>query len=206
MNKMEYRDLSKYEKLAQVEELNFCHAERHSAAVYLKALWLNDTQRLNEYESLGDTPRQFLMNKREYDKGLLFGFTEKKFNEYGWLSNAKFTEQERIEFFHKKGWVAHNYLILGKGLNGKWTYGASYSTGGAGGGYGISVWGKIFDSRKACLAAALQEIMDGHRKNGISLKNDTSNFNPQYSRIIVKQVKDLYDTITGRKVIQLSLF
>ena len=110
MNKMEYRDLSKYEKLAQVEELNFCRAERRSAAAYLKALWLNDTQTLNEYESLGDTPRQFLMNKREYDNGLLFGFTEKKFNEYGWRSNSN---------------------------------GASYSTGGAGGGYGISVWGKI---------------------------------------------------------------
>jgi hypothetical protein len=175
-------------------------------AAYLKALWLNDRKTIEEYESFGNDMRHILMNKREYDKGLLFGFTEKKFNEYGWLSNAEFTEKERIDFFHKKGWASFNYVIIGKGLNGKWTYGASYSTGSSGGGYGINVYGKRFDSRKACLAAALQEIMDCHRENGIRLKNDTTNFNSQYSKIIVKQVKDLYDTVTGRKGIQLSLF
>jgi hypothetical protein len=144
------------------------------------------------------------MNKREYDNGLLFGFTEKKFNEYGWLSNAEFTEQERIEFFHKQGWAAFNHITIGKGLNEKWTYGVSYSTGGAGGGYGIGVWGKIFDSRKECLAVALQDIMDCHRKNKVS--ETTSNCRTQYSTIIYNQVKDLYDTVMGRKIIQLSLF
>ena len=176
-------------------------------ATYLKALRKNNQQQIEEYESFGDSPRQIIMNRRAYDRGQLFGFTEKLFSQYGWLQNGTFAEKEEIRFIHKLGWAATNHLTIGRGENGKWTYGVSFSTGSWGHCYGLSVWGKIFDNRKECLKAALQEILDGHREAAEKLKNYTcGNFNAQNSKEVVRQVKLVFDELTGRKAVQLELF
>jgi hypothetical protein len=176
-------------------------------AIYLKALSRGDRQITGEYESFGNSPRQIIMNRRAYDRGQLFGFTEKYFSQYGWLQNSPFTEREEIRFIHKPGWAATNHLTIGQGENGKWTYGVSFSTGSWGHCYGLSIWGKVFDSRKECLKTALQEILDGHREAAERLKNDTcGNFNSQYSKGVTRQVKNLLDVLTGRKAVQLELF
>ena len=195
---MEYKDLSAYEKLKQMQEVNFCRVERHNAAVYLNALRRNDRTVIEEYESFGDSPRQLLMNKREYERHLLFGFTKKEFNEYGWLERPNFLEREEIKFPHRDGWAVGNYITLGKGQNGKWTYGMSYSYSTGGAGYGLGIWGKIFDNRKDCLTSALNEMMTGLNKD--SSKTD------KYTLSVLKQAKNLFDEITGRKAIQLSFF
>lgn len=194
---MEYKELSAYEKLKKIQDINFCRVERHNVAVYLNALRRNDRAIIEEYESFGDTPRQLLMNKREYERHLLFGFTKKEFNEYGWLERPDFLEREEIQFPHRDGWAVSNHITLGKGLNGKWTYGMSYSYSTGGAGYGLGVWGKIFDNRKDCLTAALNEMMKGLDKD--SSKTD------RYAINVLKQVKALFDEITGRKPVQLEL-
>ncbi len=181
-----------------MQEVNFCRAERHNAAVYLNALRRNDRAIIEEYESFGDSPRQLLMNKREYERHLLFGFTKKEFNEYGWLERPNFLEREEIKFPHRDGWAVGNYITLGKGQNGKWTYGMSYSYSTGGAGYGLGIWGKIFDNRKDCLTSALNEMMTGLNKD--SSKTD------KYTLSVLKQAKNLFDEITGRKAIQLSFF
>lgn len=71
----------------------------------------------------------------------------------------------------------------------------SYSTGGAG--YGLGVWGKLFDNRKDCLTAALNELRAGLEKD--SSKTD------RYTINVLKQAKALFDEITGRKPVQLTL-
>jgi hypothetical protein len=194
---MEYKELSAYEKLEQIQEVNFCRAERHNVAVYLNALRRNDRVVIEEYESFGDTPRQLLMNQREYERYLLFGFTNKVFNQYGWLEKPIFLEREEIQFPHRDGWVVSNHITLGKGLNGKWTYGVSYSHSTGGSGYGLGVWGKIFDNRKDCLKSALNEMLTGLEKD--SSKTD------RYALNVLKQAKALFDEITGRKPVQLEL-
>lgn len=158
---MGYKKLSAYEKLKEIQEVNFCRAESHCVAVYLNALRKNDRAIIDEYESFGDTPRQIIMNKRDYERHLQFGFTKKAFNEYGWLEKPDFQEWERIEFPHKDGWAVSNYITLGKGENGKWSYGMSYSYSTGGAGYGLGVWRKLFDNRKESLKAALTEMMTG---------------------------------------------
>ena len=194
---MEYKELSVYEKLEKIQDINFCRAERHNVVVYLNALRRNDRAIIDEYESFGDTPRQLLMNKQEYERHLLFGFTKKEFNEYGWLEKPVFLEREEIQFPHRDGWAVSNHITLGKGLNRKWTYGMSYSYSTGGSGYGLGVWGKIFDNRKDCLTAALNEMMKGLEKD--SSKTD------RYAINVLKQVKALFDEITGRKPVQLEL-
>jgi len=195
---MKYRDLQVNEKIEQVRQYRPSRDERRYMAIYLKALRQNNRELTEEYESFGDSLRQIIMNRRAYERGQLFGFTEKHFSPYGWLQNSPFAEREEIRFIHKPGWASTNHLTLGRGENGKWTYGVSYSTGGWGHCYGLSVWGKIFDNRKECLKAALQEILDGHREASEKLKDDTcGNFNAQYSTEVTRQVKNLLDELTG---------
>lgn len=193
-----YKSLNKYQKLELMQEVNYCRAERHEAAIYLKALWLNDTDTIDYYESFGNSPRQIIMNKRDYDRHLLFGFTKKEFNQYGWLEKSEFLEKEHFEFPHRDGWAVSNHITIGKGINGKWSYGMSYSHSTGGSGSGLSAWGKIFDSRKECLITALEEMMRG-------LKRDSSS-SDKYAITVLKQAKELFDELTGRKAIQLSLF
>jgi len=57
-------------------------------ATYLKALRQNKRQITDEYESFGDSPHQIIMNRRTYDRGQLFGFTEKHFSPYDWLQRV----------------------------------------------------------------------------------------------------------------------
>jgi hypothetical protein len=128
---MEYRNLQIDEKIEQVRQYRPSREERPYMATYLKALRQDENQQLiNEYESFGDSPRQIIMNRREYDRGKLFGFTAKHFSPNGWLQNSTFTEREEIKFIHKQRWAATNRLTIGKGNNGKWSFGVSYSTGG----------------------------------------------------------------------------
>jgi hypothetical protein len=86
---------------------------------------------------------------------------------------------------------------VGKGLNGKWSYGVSYSHSTGGSGYGLGVWGKIFDNRKDCLKSALNDMLTGLEKD--SSKTD------RYALNVLKQAKALFDEITGRKPVQLEL-
>ena len=165
-------------------------------AVYLIALRRNDRKTIDEYESFGDDPRHIIMNRRAYDRGKLFGFTRKILNQCGWLENAEFTNVEQIEFIDRKGWAAFNYVIIGQGANGKWSYGASYSTGGSGGSYGLGIWGKIYNNRKECLTAALRELLSRHARQRERLKNDPTNFNPTLSNTVVRQVETILQEMT----------
>jgi len=200
---MDYKNLSMAEKIAKVQEYRPCGAEKKYQSAYLNALQSGNMQTVAGYEIFGDSPRQIIMNLNSYGQAQVFGFTGREFNEYGWLANARFTNVEHIEFFHKKDWAAHNYITIGRGANGKWSYGVSYSTGGAGGGYGLGIWGKVFDNRKECLAAALRELLNRHAQQWEHLKNDPANFNPTLSNIVVKQVQSMLQETTVAK--QLTL-
>ena len=201
---MDYKYLSASEKIEQLLEYRACKEERQYVALYLSALRDNDLQTVEEFESFGNSTRHIIMNRRAYDRGQLFGFIQKTMNESGWLDNARFRNVERIEFIDCKAWAALNYITIGEGANGKWSYGASYSTGGSGGGYGLGIWGEIFNNRKECLKVALQEILNRHTRQRERLKDDPTNFNPTLSNTVVKQVQTmLQETIVAK---QLTLF
>jgi hypothetical protein len=131
---MDYKKLSKYDKLSVIQKYNFAKCERHSVAIYLKALWLNDVKTINEYERFGKKPYQFFMNKRTYESQLLFGYTGMDLDQYGWLEAPELNNYEELVFSTKKENNGLNRVSIGQGLNGKWSFSVSYSTGAAGGG------------------------------------------------------------------------
>ncbi len=202
---MGYRDLTIQEKIERVREYNVWKEERHYVAVYLNALRRGDRPTIDEYESFGDDLRHIIMNHRAFDRGLLFGYDDKTLDENGWLVRPEFYDVEEIEFPHSKTRVAGNYATIGRSANGKWSYGLNYSTGNGGGGYGLDIWGKIFDCRKDCLVAALRELIDRHAKAKEWSKNDTcGNFNPTVSICVLKQVETMLAELTVAKQLTLS--
>ena len=194
----DFKLLNKYQKLAEIQDLNLIRAERKRAAIYLQALRKEDKETITYFEQFGHTARHILMNERAYNRGLIFGFNEIKLNEYGWLENAIFLDKETIEFPHREGWAVSNHITIAKGNNDKYTYCLSYSYNTGGGGYGLTVWGKVFNTRKECLIYALNDIKE--RLNSHSSDTD------KYTKSVLKQIKLHLDEQTGRKAIQLSLF
>lgn len=203
-----YKDLSPYEKLQEIQEYNFAKCERHFVAVYLKALWLKDLKTIEEYESFGENPHHFFMNKRTYERQLLFGYKEKSFDKYSWLETPKFNNYEELFFSPKKESTGSNRVSIGQGLNGKWSFSVSYSTGAAGGSSRCDIWGEIVDSRETAIIQGLTELIEKHNRQREQLykKDSCGNYREDYSRAIVRLVQDKLDEVMGKKGVQLELF
>lgn len=199
-----YHKLNKYEKLNEIQELNFARCERHNVAVYLKALWLNDIDLINEYERFGKTARQILMNKRQYDKNVEFGFTEISFDENGWLKRNEFEEIDKIEFQHPKEQWSNNYVDVAKAPNGVWFYQITFKLGNGGGGCNVSVWSDYRENKKEALISGIYLIISRHEKD-----KSKSDYNPAYSNHITKLCEEKKNELLGINEFsqkQLSLF
>ncbi|MFD0764472.1 hypothetical protein ACFQZI_06385 [Mucilaginibacter lutimaris] len=139
-----------------------------------------DTSLLNWFNGFGDSFRSIIMNVYAYRKGLEFGFTEIAFDQYGWLLRPRFLFTEELVFGNEKRYGEHSTLKIAKGNHNVWTNALSYSFGTAGGGSGLSVFGKQFNSREAAVSAGILEL-----KTRMTAKvgdSDRSNYNPQVIR------------------------
>lgn len=204
-----FKSLSKYEKLQYIQESGVCgKRDRHEMAKYLKALWLNDQDYIQEFEKYGDNPFTMIPNRRKVERQALFGFTEFNLGEAGFLKDPKFINKEKVFFKTKTERSASNYVDLGTGKNGKWTFGTSYCVGLSGGGGGLSIWGEILNTREEALISGMKELIHAHNINRERLyKKDTcGNYNEKYSREIVNNIQDTLDEMLGKKPIQYELF
>ncbi|MBB6131725.1 hypothetical protein [Mucilaginibacter lappiensis] len=113
---------------------------------------------LDWFRSFGDTFRTIIMNVYAYRKGLEFGFTEISFDKYGWFERPIFLDQEELTFGDTSRYGNYSTIKLGVGANRIWTYAISYSYGVAGGGYGLSVYGKQFKNRLDALTVTLNDL------------------------------------------------
>lgn len=146
----------------------------------LTAAETGNVELLSWFNGFGDSFRSIIMNVHAYRKGLDFGFTDIAFDQYGWFARPKFLQIEELLFGNEKRYGEHSILKIGKGANAVWTNALSYSFGTAGGGCGLSVYGKQFDSRDAAINSGVLEL-----KNMMSAKvgdSDRSNYNPQVIR------------------------
>jgi len=158
----------------------------------------NQTQ-LDWFRSFGDSLRAITMNVHAYRKSLEFGFTAIAFDKYGWFNRATFLDQEELTFGDTSRYGNYSSIKLGMGANGIWTYAISYSYGVAGGGYGLSVYGKQFINRMDALADALSDL----KAKMVSRIGSTDTTNDKQP-IILATLRDINKMEVG--MIQLSLF
>jgi hypothetical protein len=139
------------------------------------------------------------MNVYAYGKGLEFGFNAIAFDKYGWFERSVFQEQEELTFGDTSRYGNYSTIKLGKGANAIWTYAISYSYGVAGGGYGLSVYGKQFQNRMDAFGVALADL----KAKMVSRIGSTDTTNDKQP-IILATLRDIDKAQVNR--IQLSLF
>jgi len=181
-----YKQLSKFEKLKEVQQHESRGDERLYAAVYLKALWLNNKEVLDHYESFGDSFRKIIMNKMCYDRQSIFGIQKMEFDEYGWLIRQPFQELLVIDLGFKNNIEvasANNYHVCGHHL----------SIGTAGSYSSACHWGIAYKSKNEAIKISLQHAIKWHESE--QGKN---------SNKIITKAKEEIDNLIGAK--QLYLF
>lgn len=179
--------MSEFELLIKFEsEGNPTRDER--AIIEAVKLALNENSPLKDlYLSFGPTARHRIMNLNHYYHNLNYGFTHKDLDSYNWLRRAEF-ETEVIEFETTID-RSNPYIELGKGPNGKWSFGWSYSTGGNGSGSGVSVFREPVNSRKEMFDFAIN-----HAEKGFTDclgKNDATNFNEKLIHQVLKSIEKI---------------
>ena len=127
-------------------EYNPCRTERNAGLRYLLAVRRDNTEQIAYFESFGDSVHKIILNVRTYERGTLFGYTAKQFDEYGWI-RGMLPIVERIEL------DILNTIHIGQSIDGTYAVTVGWSTDGAGGGSHPSVWGRTDNglqrSRKA---------------------------------------------------------
>lgn len=205
-----YKSLSKYQKLKYIQNSGGFNSksERHELAMYLNALRTENIEYVNNIESFGENPNKMLTNKRHFERGLLFGFSELLLNEQGWIDRIELLDKETIEFYAKGQVVSFNSVDVARGLNNKWTFGVEYCTGASGGSGSASIWGHIFESREIAITEGLKELIVRHNKQRerLHLRDSCGNYNEAISFNIINQVQKYLDEFTGKRAVQLDLF
>ena len=166
-----YKELSKFDKFSEFKQISFSKCERNHGAIYLKALWLNNTKVLNEFERFGETIHQIMLNKRTYDKQSYLGYTDISYCENGWLIEPKFTPLETISF-SVKGKSYRNKIDVCQLINRQWIIGLQISSNGSGHGSGLSIWDDVYNSKKEALMSGLNSIIKWHITEKCSISKE----------------------------------
>ena len=82
------QEYTKQEKLAAILEYNPCRTERNAVLRYLLAVRRDDADEIAYFESFGDCIHHIIHNVCTYERGLLFGYTAKQFDEYGYFGKG----------------------------------------------------------------------------------------------------------------------
>jgi len=160
----------------------------------------------SKWERFGNSFHKILMNKRTFDRAVLFGIHDLKFNDYGWLECGKLYDLRKIEFAAEKETCRSNYIEIGHGKNNTWAYGISFVTGSAGGGYCCDIWSDLYHSEEEAIQAGLNDLLKRHNQAKESMyRIDTcGNYKHEYSQKIVKQIERALKGF--KQPVQLELF
>ncbi len=199
MKKLQINLQSKNEIVTYKAEHHLIHYENDIFNEILKAIEEQNQDELDWFSSFGDSYRAITMNVHAYRKGLEFGFAEIAFDQYGWFKRPYFLETDELTFGDTSRYGNYSSITLGRGTNHIWTYAMHYSYGVAGGGYGLSVYGKPFQSRHDALNFSLNEL-----KNMMTKKIGSTDTTNDKQPIILATLRDIDKTQCS--LIQLSLF
>lgn len=137
--------MSSEEKLQALLDFQPCRHERQYVLRYILALRHDDAEQTAWFESFGQSVHCIMLNVSTYERGKLFGYTDKRFDEYGWI-RGMLPVVENIELDN------FNVIHIGQSVNGLYAVTINWSTGSAGGGSYPSVWDEpVADYRQAVL-------------------------------------------------------
>lgn len=190
------QEFTQQEKLAELLEYYPGRNERNAVARYLQAVRRNDAEQIAYFESFGDSVRKIILNVRTYERGQIFGYNDKQFNEYGWLLGM-LPIVERIEL------DIHNTILIGQSINGTYAVTVDWCTGGAGGGSHPSVWNEpIADYIKAVKIGI--EGLERIYAKALAQTADSTNYNAKKIRKLKAKLAEIKRRYLEPK--QLSLF
>ena len=187
---------TKQEKLAAISEYNPCRTERNAVLRYLLVVRRDDADEIAYFESFGDSVHHIIHNVRTYERGLLFGYAAKQFDEYGWF-RGMLPIVERIEL------DVHNAIHIGQSIDGTYAVTVNWSTGGAGGGSHPSVWDEPIADYKEAVRDGIGQL---ERKYAYVMKHsaDSCNYNAKKIRKLIAKLAEIKRRYLEPK--QLSLF
>lgn len=190
------QEYTKQEKLEAILEYNPCRVERNAVLRYFLAVRRDNAEQIAYFEGFGDSVHKIILNVRTYERGLLFGYTAKRFDEYGWL-RGMLPIVERIEL------DVLNTIHIGQSIDGTYAVTVSWSTGGAGGGSHPSVWDEPIGDYKAAVKQGVAEL-ERHYAYAMKHSSDGTNYNASKIRKLMTKLKEVKRRYLEPK--QLSLF
>ena len=78
--------MTKEEKLQALTEYHAYRREQHIVSRYIRAIQEDDKEQTAYFESFGESVHHVVLNVNTYERRLIFGYVDKQFNEYGWIS------------------------------------------------------------------------------------------------------------------------
>ena len=189
--------MTREEKLQEIVEYNPCRIERNAVLRYLLAIHRNDTEQIAYFESFGKSVRHIILNVRPYERGLIFGYIGKQFNEHGWINGMlPIIEEIKLDTF--------NTIHIGQSIDGTYTVTINWCTGTAGGGSHPSVWDAPVRDYKEAVRQGIRLLEQQYNKAEHNSDSDRGNYNPNIIRNLKGKLLEIKRQYTQPR--QLSLF
>lgn len=189
--------MTREEKLQEIVEYNPCRIERNAVLRYLLAIHRNDTEQIAYFESFGKSVRHIILNVRTYERGLIFGYIGKLFNEHGWINGMlPIIEEIKLDTF--------NTIHIGQSIDGTYTVTINWCTGTAGGGSHPSVWDAPVRDYKEAVRQGIRLLEQQYNKAEHNSDSDRGNYNPNIIRNLKGKLLEIKRQYTQPR--QLSLF
>ncbi|GAB0482926.1 Uncharacterised protein [Alistipes sp. cv1] len=190
------QEYTKQEKLEAILEYNPGRAERNAVLRYLLAVRRDDAGQIAYFEGFGHDVHHIILNVRTYERGMLFGYTDKRFDECGWICGMlPIVERIELDIF--------NTIHIGQSIDGTYAVTVSWSTGGAGGGCHPSVWNEPVSDYKAAVQQGIAELEQRYAY-AMAQSSDSTNYNASKIRKLTAKLQEIKQQYLGSK--QLSLF
>lgn len=189
--------MTREEKLQEIVEYSPCRVERSAVLRYLLAVRCNDTEQIAYFESFGKSVRHIILNVRTYERGLIFGYVGKRFNEYGWINGMlPIIEEIKLDTF--------NTIHIGQSVDGTYAVAIDWCTGTAGGGSHPSVWDEPVRDYKEAVRQGILLLERQYDKAERWSVSDRSNYNPKVIRSLKGKLLEIKRKYTQPR--QLNLF
>ena len=189
--------MTREEKLQALTAYHACKRERHIILRYIRALRREDAEQTAYFESFGESVHQIVLNVNTYERRLVFGYVDKQFNKYGWISGMlPIVEEIRLD--------TSNVIHIGQSVNGTYAVTVSWCTGTAGGGSHPSVWDEPISGYKEAVRTGIHRLEEHYTYAERHSLTDKGNYNPKYIRKLITGLRELKLRYTAPQ--QLSLF